>query len=48
MLASDSADIGHMAAIAADGQAAFTGNFTLLLRAHGGKPASTLFLTRGG
>jgi hypothetical protein len=35
VFAPDSADIGHMAPVSADGQTAFASDFTLLLSAHG-------------
>jgi hypothetical protein len=47
VFAADSADIGHMAPISADGQAAFAGDFALLLSAHCRKTAPTLLGSSG-
>jgi len=43
VFAANPADVGHVTAIPADGQTAFTSNFALLFRAHGGKASSALF-----
>jgi hypothetical protein len=42
MLAADPADIGHVPAISADGQAAFSGDLPLLFRAHRSETAAAL------
>jgi hypothetical protein len=43
MLAANAADISHVAPVSADRQSAFSGNFPLLLGAHGGEPSPALF-----